>query len=172
MTKICRPNETKKFVCPGCRSYGWSGYIKGKIQHDGETIYVCNKGFHYYTHGRLMAMLKTQGGNTMVDLKSRELAGNYMRATDIVNNDAPSKVQIDGARIDTIQEEEKVVVEFDDIDWELVLNQTREKVLRDKLGDETDDWKGAKLILSTAKIPFKGKQVDTITIERITAPKK
>lgn len=66
----------------------------------------------------------------------------------------------------------KLVVHFADSAKALVLSRQNAKRLIEALGDETDDWIGAKVTLTIGRVNFSGKAVASIQIAAIANPKK
>ena len=67
-------------------------------------------------------------------------------------------------------EGKKPVIKFVGKDSGLVLNKTRANTLRGIFGDETDNWIGKELVLSTVKVPFQGKMTDSIAVAAVPTP--
>jgi len=65
---------------------------------------------------------------------------------------------------------DKLVVSFVESAKRLPLNKTNAVQLSEDLGDETDDWRGAKVTLGVEKTMFQGKRVDCIRVVLATKP--
>jgi hypothetical protein len=59
---------------------------------------------------------------------------------------------------------DKLVLSFGETGKRLPLNKTNAMMLSDELGDETDGWKGAKIIIGADKTMFQGKRVPCIRV--------
>jgi hypothetical protein len=84
-------------------------------------------------------------------------------------------VSIDKVVMEDIGGEHKPVVKFQGKDRGIVLNKTNAQMIAEIAGtDETDDWKGVKVVLYPTKTDFQGKRVDCIRVDYPTgapAPK-
>lgn len=67
--------------------------------------------------------------------------------------------------IEEIGRENKVVIGFDDLDQDWVLNKTNAEVLAGAWGDDMDTWVGKVVALKLGKTKFQGKTVDCIDAE-------
>lgn len=65
----------------------------------------------------------------------------------------------------------KPVLFFEENAQGLVLNKSNWTALALMLGDDTDDWIGAKIALAPATTDFKGSSVRTIKVKRAPQPK-
>jgi hypothetical protein len=59
---------------------------------------------------------------------------------------------------------DKLVVSFVETPKRLPLNKTNAVQLSEELGDETDGWRGSKMVLGVEKTMFQGKRVDCIRV--------
>jgi hypothetical protein len=68
-------------------------------------------------------------------------------------------------------QQDKIELNFGETDKTLILNVTNKDVLCEALGDETDNWPGAKIQLVRTKLdrPFKG-QTHTLRIAKVKKP--
>ena len=89
--------------------------------------------------------------------------GDYLKAADIGNNKV--KATIASCEMCTVGEEDKPLLRFKDKERGLVLNKTNANILAQELGDETDNWIGADLLLYSAKVNYQGNIVDGIRVE-------
>lgn len=93
----------------------------------------------------------------------------FLKAADL--NDTPVAVTIKGLKIETVgrDKDEKPILYFEGKEKGLVLNKTNGKTIAKIAGsEETDDWKGTKIILYPTETEFGGEMVDCI---RVRAPK-
>lgn len=91
----------------------------------------------------------------------------YLRAADL-NGHEPI-VTIDRVALETLGDESKPVIYFHGKDKGLVLNKTNWAAICDiTKEDDSDQWRGHKVKLFTARVDFQGKRVDAV---RIDAPK-
>ena len=60
----------------------------------------------------------------------------------------------------------KPVLHFQDLPQALVLNKTNFTALALMLGEDTNDWTGAKVALYPSRVDFKGKTMSTIKVRR------
>jgi hypothetical protein len=88
----------------------------------------------------------------------------YLRAADL--NGAEPIVTIDRVEMETLGDDRKPVVYFKGKDKGLVLNKTNFNAIEEISGrDDTDEWKGVKVKLFTAKVEFQGKRVPAIRVD-------
>lgn len=93
----------------------------------------------------------------------------FLKAADL--NDTPVQVTIKGIKIEEVgrSKEEKPILYFEGKEKGLVLNRTNGKTIaKIANSEETDDWKGVKIILYPTETEFGGEMVDCI---RVRAPK-
>jgi hypothetical protein len=97
----------------------------------------------------------------------------YLKAADLGGKRV--QVIIDKCVMEDIGGEHKPIVKFQGKDRGLVVNKTNASTIAEIAGtDETDDWKGVKIVLYPTKTEFQGKRVDCIRIDYPTgavAPK-
>lgn len=92
----------------------------------------------------------------------------YLRAADLQGR-TPT-VTIAEVKMETVGEDNRLVVYFTGKDKGLVLNKTNANAIADILGDEdTDNWTDGQIKLITAKVDFQGKRVPAIRIEEPAA---
>lgn len=65
---------------------------------------------------------------------------------------------------------DRMVISFVETNKRLPLNKTNALFLAEELGDDTDDWRGAKLVLGVEKTMFQGKRVPCIRVVSATVP--
>ncbi|RLF47245.1 MAG: hypothetical protein DRN20_06180 [Thermoplasmata archaeon] len=74
---------------------------------------------------------------------------------------------IEKVELREINNRQKLVVHFRDIDDVLVLNRTNALIIAEKYGEETDEWAGKTIILKKTKRSFRGKLVDAIEVQTV-----
>ena len=75
-------------------------------------------------------------------------------------------VTIDKVVMEDIGGEPKPIVKFQGKDRGVVLNRTNSNMISEIAGtEETDDWKGVKVVLYPTKTDFQGKRVDCIRVD-------
>jgi hypothetical protein len=86
----------------------------------------------------------------------------YLRAADIGSQTITYTVR--DCREETMRNtgENKAVVYFREIAEGLVLNKTNEQRLAEDLGDDTDDWRGRRVVLDAIEVDFRGDMVRSI----------
>lgn len=62
-------------------------------------------------------------------------------------------------------QKKKLVLSFDETDYELALNATNTRILADAFGYETDEWLDKQIALNIVKTRFQGQLVDAIQIK-------
>ena len=83
---------------------------------------------------------------------------NYLRAADL-DGKTPN-VTISHVKSENIGDDLKLVVYFEGKDKGLVLNKTNATTIVELTGqDDTDNWKGYRVKLFTAKVEYQGKRV-------------
>jgi hypothetical protein len=87
----------------------------------------------------------------------------YLRAADLQGRDVT--VTIERVEMADIGDDDpKPVVYFKGKEKGLVLNKTNAGTIADTLGDETDDWTGAAIVIFPTKTDYQGKRVDAIRL--------
>src|SRR3990167_1094296 len=95
----------------------------------------------------------------------------YLRAADLDGHEPI--VTVDHVEVETLGDERKPVVYFVGKEKCLVLNKTNFSAITDISGqDDTDNWRGVKVKLITARVEYQGKRVPAIRIEEPTAPRR
>jgi hypothetical protein len=90
--------------------------------------------------------------------------GNYLKAADLGNNRVT--VAIDRVEMEDIGGDHKAVLYFQGKDKGLVLNKTNSSAITEYAGtDETDDWRGVRVVLYKTRTEYQGKRVDCIRID-------
>lgn len=88
----------------------------------------------------------------------------YLKAADLQGRRV--SVTIDKVVMEDIGGEHKPVVKFHGKDRGIVLNKTNAAMISEIANsDETDDWKGVKVVLYPTKTDFQGKRVDCIRVD-------
>ncbi len=59
----------------------------------------------------------------------------------------------------------KLVIGFEGVEKTCIINRTNNEILTEAYGDETDNWKGKKVILKLVNVNFKGKRTLGIQLE-------
>lgn len=91
----------------------------------------------------------------------------YLKAADL-DGKTPTVV-IKTVKMETVGEDQKLVVYFEKAEKGLVLNKTNANTLADIIGSfNTDDWTGHRVRLITAKVEFQGRRVPAIRIEEFS----
>ncbi len=90
--------------------------------------------------------------------------GQYLKAQDLGNNRVT--VTIDRVEMEDIGGDHKAVLYFQGKDKGLVLNKTNSSAITEYAGtDETDDWRGVRVVLYKTRTEYQGKRVDCIRID-------
>jgi hypothetical protein len=92
---------------------------------------------------------------------------NYLKSADIEED---TTLTISAVTLETIGEDERPIVHFDNNDKGLVLNKTNASTIKGLYGKDTDDWTGKKITLFATEVDYQGKQTMAIRI-RMRAPK-
>jgi len=88
----------------------------------------------------------------------------YLKAADLQGRRVG--VTIDKVVMEDIGGEHKPVVKFQGKDRGIVLNKTNAAMIAEIANsEETDDWKGVKVVLYPTKTDFQGKRVDCIRVD-------
>ncbi len=158
--------------CPVCEELGWIVKIEVTknpiLKYVDETYpYRCKYG-HLFTKEYIKELALKQKESVSMSKVSETYKGSpYIKAQDI--SELPKKITIKEVSLEPIQGNsgdpvEKMVVAFKETDKLLLLNATNAKTLAEELGDESDDWVGAKISLIKTKTIFEGKNVDAVRI--------
>lgn len=95
---------------------------------------------------------------------NKAFPSNYLKASDL--DGRTPNVTIDRMEMETVGEDNKMVLYFAGKDKGLVLNKTNANTIADILGStDTDDWVGKRIKLITAKVEYQGKRVPAIRVE-------
>ncbi|MGH8592794.1 MAG: hypothetical protein ACREV3_02735 [Gammaproteobacteria bacterium] len=89
----------------------------------------------------------------------------YLRSADLKGRTI--KVEIDEVRLESMPDsnEDKPVLYFRAKDKGLVLNRTNATLLSERFGDDTDQWAGQTIELTTERVNFQGRMVDGIRVK-------
>ena len=95
-------------------------------------------------------------------------ASKYFRAGDFTKELIGTIQSVDRAEFknDDGSAAAKPVLHFQDLPQALVLNKTNFTALSLMLGEDTNDWTGAKVALYPSRVDFKGKTMPTIKVRR------
>lgn len=96
---------------------------------------------------------------------SKLFPSKYLSATDL--DGRPLLVTITGVRQEEVGDSVKAICVFDELEKSIVLNVTNGRTIAAEYGDETDAWRGKRVELYPARVPFRGEMVDAI---RVRAP--
>lgn len=90
-------------------------------------------------------------------------SGNFLKADDL-KGQSPT-VTIERVEVKEFDDGNKLVMHFVGKDKALVCNKTNASIIQEVLGsDDTDDWHGRKITLTTKKVEFQGKLVPAIRV--------
>lgn len=88
----------------------------------------------------------------------------YLKAADLQGRRVP--VTVDRVAMEDIGGEHKPVLFFQGKDRGLVLNKTNAAMIAEiAASEETDEWKGVRIVLYPTKTDFQGKRVDAIRVD-------
>ena len=91
----------------------------------------------------------------------------YIKADDLQGRDIP--VTIDHADIEKLGDDAKLILYFRGKEKGMVCNKTNFNRIAYLYGDETDDWPGKDIVLTSEFVEFQGKTVRGL---RVRAPKR
>jgi hypothetical protein len=95
----------------------------------------------------------------------------FLKAVDIRNR--PGEKAVGTIKVVTVQtigdeQQEKLVVEFHEPDLSsLVLNATNAKLIAANLGDQTENWTGARIEIGVRPVSFRGTITDGLAVLRV-----
>ncbi len=91
--------------------------------------------------------------------------GDYLKAADLGKGERLN-LTISEVIMAELDDGEKAVVHFKNIEKGLVLNKTNANMITEIAGtDETDEWDGIKVCLYSTKVDFQGKRVDALRVD-------
>lgn len=94
---------------------------------------------------------------------SDRFQSSYLK-TDDVDRKGLELTITDVTEEEIVRGEEKLVLYFEELDKGLPLNKTNATTLAEDLGDDTDDWRGAKVLLRREKTIYQGKKLDCLRV--------
>lgn len=99
----------------------------------------------------------------MVDA-TNYFGGSYLKASDI---EKPTSLTMKEAKVEKLDDREKIVVYFDEIEKGFVLNKINTSRISKQVGtSETDEWPGNKITLIATEVEYDGKDVPCIRVEK------
>lgn len=99
----------------------------------------------------------------MVDANNY-FGGSYLKASDIR---ATTNLTIKEAKVEKLDDREKIVVYFDETDKGLVLNKINTSRITKQLGtSETEEWPANKITLIATEVEYDGKDVPCIRVQK------
>lgn len=102
------------------------------------------------------------------DMKLNEaFPSTYLKSDDLQGKDA--SVVIATAEMETVGDERKLVLTFQGKKKSMICNKTNASRIAFLYGDETDDWVGKEIILTSEFVEFQGKTVKGL---RVRPPKQ
>lgn len=100
-------------------------------------------------------------------------SGDYLKAQDLRGKSV--RVTISTVTLKEFEDGKKLIINFEGKDKSLVCNKTNASIIQEVLGsDDTDDWEGKSITLTTKKVEFQGNLVPAIRVlleERAPAPR-
>ena len=98
---------------------------------------------------------------------SSAFPSNYLKASDLQGKNI--LVKMDRTEYEMIGNDKKLILYFQGKEKGIVLNKTNANNIAHIYGEETDEWKGAEIVLFEAMVDFQGKTVPAI---RVRAPQR
>lgn len=90
-------------------------------------------------------------------------SGDYLKAEDLQGRNA--RVTISSVTVKEFDDGKKLILHFANKDKCLVCNKTNASIIEEVLGsNDTDDWEGKSVTLTTKKVEFQGKLVPAIRV--------
>lgn len=97
---------------------------------------------------------------------SKFASGQFFKAAELAGQEPISLTITDVALTDSNGlDAQKPVLAFEESEQRLVLNKTNLGVLIDAWGDDSDDWLGRVIQLTTAEVMYQGKLVDGLRVK-------
>ena len=93
---------------------------------------------------------------------SEAFPSNYLKAADLQGRQV--KVTIERVDSEIVGTDPKLVVYFAGKEKGFVLNKTNANNIAAAFGDNTDDWRGAEIILIEAMVDFQGRTVPALRV--------
>lgn len=113
--------------------------------------------------------------NTGMTIKNKEksipmvdatdyFGGNYLKASDI---EKPLSLTITSTKVQRLEDRDKLIVHFDEVEKELVLNKINTNRIIEWSGSkDTDNWPGTKITLLATTVEYDGKDVPCIRVKK------
>ena len=98
---------------------------------------------------------------------SEAFPSNYLKSDDLMDRDVP--VVIATAEMEMVGSERKLVLSFQGKKKNMICNKTNAGRIAFLYGDDTDEWTGKEIILTSEFVEFQGKTVKGL---RVKAPPK
>src|ERR1035437_3125408 len=98
---------------------------------------------------------------------SSAFPSNYLKASDLQGKNI--LVKMDRTEYEMIGNDKKLILYFQGKEKGMVLNKTNANNIAHIYGQETDEWRGAEIVLFEAMVDFQGKTVPAI---RVKAPQR
>lgn len=91
--------------------------------------------------------------------------GEFLRGADLKGFD-PMELTISGSEVRTIGTDEKLIVQFDEIEQEMPLNVTNaRRIAVIAEDDDSDNWKGTKITVAHEMVEYQDKLVDGLRVQ-------
>jgi hypothetical protein len=95
-------------------------------------------------------------------------SGNYLNVELVKKNNLIDKVLIIiGTTTEEIQGKNKLVVVLEGVEELFVPNKTNAYIIAEKLGNDTESWKGKGIKFSLAKVMLNGKMIPSIMVKEV-----
>lgn len=106
---------------------------------------------------------KTKNKTKNMPKLSDVFSGGFLKAEDLAGKSPV--VKIERVEVKEFDDGKKLIIHFEGKDKALVCNKTNSSIIEEVLGsDETDNWEGKRIILTTKKVEFQGKLVPAIRV--------
>ena len=90
--------------------------------------------------------------------------GNYLKASDIKE---PLSLTITSTKVQRLEDRDKLIVHFDEVEKELVLNKINtNRIIEQNGSKDTDNWPGTKITLLATTVEYDGKDVPCIRVKK------
>ncbi len=90
-------------------------------------------------------------------------SGDYLKAEDLQGRNV--RVRISQVTVKDFDDGKKLILHFENKDKCLVCNKTNASIIEEVIGsNDTDDWEGKSVTLTTKKVEFQGKLVPAIRV--------
>jgi uncharacterized pyridoxamine 5'-phosphate oxidase family protein len=159
-----RANDNYKYRCPNCR-----GYIASTAIYNGEKVYVCSSGMHYYSYS-VLNELKRKGELVMTKISDVYQGSDFIKKEDLT--ELPKVMTIAGVKVAEIETEEgsarKIQISFNETDKVFICNKTNAQTIKENTGEEEiEKWIGSKVSLWFDKaVTFKDKRTGGIRVKQ------